>query len=79
MNYFGSCRKPGVAEQQIKADLKALSLQHQGFEGINIKNRVNQEQYIVKGWKNTSLLTSYKLNKATLYFNFDSSSTRTAD
>jgi hypothetical protein len=42
MNYFGSCRKQGVAEQQIEDDFKTLYVPDHGFEGINIKKNQSE-------------------------------------
>lgn len=72
-------RVPKAAQLLFDAGFKTVYSQYQGFEGSKASSGVYQGQRVINGWKNAGLPWSYHLNKAAMYFNFDSTQTEAGD
>ncbi len=72
-------RVPRAAKALHEAGFKTVYSQYQGFEGIKAKTGINKGQRVVNGWKNAGLPWSYKLNKESMYWNFDSTKAQVTD
>ncbi len=72
-------RVPRAAKALHQAGFKTVYSQYQGFEGIKAKTGIHTGKRVVNGWKNAGLPWSYKLKKEAMYFNFDSTQSKTAD
>jgi len=72
-------RVPRAAKALHAAGFKTVYSQYQGFEGIKAKTGINKGKRVVDGWKNAGLPWSYKLNKDSMYYNFDSTQTQVTD
>ena len=72
-------RVPRAAKALHAAGFKTVYSQYQGFEGIKAKMGINKGKRVVDGWKNAGLPWSYKLNKDSMYFNFDSTQVQVTD
>ena len=66
-------RVPAAAKQLYQAGFEKVYSSVGGFEGSKAKSGQSKGKRVVNGWKNANMPWSYKLDKSTMYFNFDAS------